>query len=266
MTLYYGIVDGVLHISPVASKTATIQYDWEYTAGIRYAPPWSDNDDITIVSVDDEVEIPCYHSFTGLANCNTMYLINARTNYDKNMEGMFWGCHSLINLDLSSFNTSGVTNMENMFWNCYELSSLNLSSFNTSSVTTMDSMFRNCRNLLELDLSSFDTSSVEDMGYMFAGCYMLNTIYVSDLWDVSNLSDYSSLFLSCNNLIGGSGQAYDSSINEKSMANYETGYLTYKDAPEQATKIIYFNGNSISNVYFNGTKMSTIYFNGTRIY
>ena len=54
---------------------------------------------------------------------------------------MFYGCNSLISLDLSNFNTQNVTNMGCMFYHCNSLKSLDLSNFNTQNVTNMGAMF-----------------------------------------------------------------------------------------------------------------------------
>ena len=42
------------------------------------------------------------------------------------MDSMFNGCKSLINLDLSNFNTESVKDMSNMFQNCYSLQKDNI--------------------------------------------------------------------------------------------------------------------------------------------
>ena len=60
------------------------------------------------------------------------------------MFGMFYGCSSLKELNLSSFNTSNVTDMAQMFNGCSSLIELNLSTFNTSRVIYKDKMFDGC--------------------------------------------------------------------------------------------------------------------------
>ena len=59
----------------------------------------------------------------------------------KSTNFMFYGCNSLISLDLSKFNTQNVTNMGYMFYNCESLISLNILKFNTQNVTNMENMF-----------------------------------------------------------------------------------------------------------------------------
>lgn len=77
--------------------------------------------------------------------------------------GIFANCSSLINLDLSGFDTSNITDMISLFYCCKRLQSLNLSNFDTSSVTKMDCIFEGCSSLTNLDVSSFDTARVTSM-------------------------------------------------------------------------------------------------------
>ena len=66
--------------------------------------------------------------------------------------------------------------MNGMFWNCSRLTNLDLSNFDTSSVVSIAGMFYNCRNLTDIDLSSFDTSHILDVRLLFAGCRNLTTV------------------------------------------------------------------------------------------
>lgn len=76
------------------------------------------------------------------------------------MKSMFEGCTNLINLNVSSFNTSKVRNMSNMFNGCSSLKDIDVSSFNTANVVDMTGMFKGCVSLERLDLTNFDISSV----------------------------------------------------------------------------------------------------------
>jgi len=155
---------------------------------------------------------------------NELDMSSFDTSKVTDMSYMFSECWGLTNLNVSMFNTSQVTNMESMFYglNC---KSLDLSSFDTSNVTDMGSMF--ARSSIQiLDLSSFNTSKVRSMYAMFGSCYSLKTIYVSDSWSTQNVSGSEYMFDSCRSLVG--AVAWSSSNTEKSMANYTTGYLTYK--------------------------------------
>ena len=164
--------------------------------------------------------------FATCTNLTSLNLTSFNTSKVTNMQGMFYGCSSLVNLNLSSFNTSNVTNMNGMFYDCSSLVNLNLSSFNTSNVTNMNGMFYDCSSLVNLNLSSFNTSNVTNMYSMFAFCKNIKTIYVSDLWNTSNVTSSSLMFHSCTSLSG--AVSYDNTKTDISMANYTTGYLTYK--------------------------------------
>ncbi len=61
---------------------------------------------------------------------------------------------------------------------------------------------------------------------MFYGCSNLKTIYVSFLWNMSNVTDSVNMFENCKSLTG--AVPFDSTKTDVSIANYTTGYLTYK--------------------------------------
>ena len=68
---------------------------------------------------------------------------------------MFYGCSSLISIDLSSFNTSKVEEMNELFFGCSSLTSLNLSNFNAQRILSMNYMFYGCSKLIYIDISYF---------------------------------------------------------------------------------------------------------------
>ena len=151
-------------------------------------------------------------------------LSNFKTEKVKNMRYMFSYCNKLKKLNLSNFNTANVTNMTCMFIDCKELSSLDISNFNTAKVKDMSSMFKNCQVLSSLDLSNFNTTKVTDMSGMFSGCSMLQTIYVSDDFVVTGITDENykkDLFTGCEAL-----PEYGDAKTSSDYANYKTGYFT----------------------------------------
>ena len=164
--------------------------------------------------------------FYGCSNLTTLDLSSFNTGSVTNMVFLFYGCSNLTTLDLSNFNTDSVTNMLGMFNGCSSLTSLDLSSFNTSNVTNMNGMFWGCSNLTALDLSSFNISNVTNTSQMFMFATKLKTIYVSDLWNTSSVTSSTNMFGNCKSLVGAT--SFDSTKTDISMANYTTGYLTYK--------------------------------------
>ena len=166
------------------------------------------------------------YMFYNCSSLTSLDLSSFNTSNVERMDAMFYNCSSLISLDLSNFDTSKITDMTYMFNRCKSLTSINLSSFDTSNVSSLYDAFAGLTSLKVLDLSSFDTSKVTNMGRMFLNSNNLVTIYVSDLWNISNVTAASRMFEGCTSLKG--AVPYDSSKTDASMANYTNGYLTKK--------------------------------------
>ena len=100
----------------------------------------------------------------------------------------------------------------------------------------MREMFYGCASLTSLDLSSFNTSSLlYTGGYycgMFQGCSSLETIFVGNDWDMSDVTYSDKMFFGCTSLVGGNGTVYDSTHTDKTYARIDgdggPGYLTRK--------------------------------------
>ena len=85
------------------------------------------------------------------------------------MNGMFYNCGSLTNLDLSSFDTSNVTDISGMFYNCSSLTGIDLSSFDTSRLLDVQSLFAGCRNLKTVIMDPAVNQDAKT-NRMFEGC------------------------------------------------------------------------------------------------
>ena len=75
---------------------------------------------------------------------------------------MFGNCNSLINLNLSNFNTQNVINMSEMFRYCYSLKNLDVSNFNTQNVKVMNWMFKYCYSLKKENIITKDIKILEE--------------------------------------------------------------------------------------------------------
>lgn len=137
--------------------------------------------------------------FRGCASLTELDLSGSNAEKVKNMGNMFNGCVALSNLNLSGFKTGSLTDMQFLFSSCQSLESLDLSGFNTENVTSMVSMFSQCSSLRSLDLSSFNTSKVIDMHLMFFKCTNLESIDLSS-FDTENLQQMARMFYSCTKL------------------------------------------------------------------
>lgn len=137
--------------------------------------------------------------FRGCASLTELDLSGSNAEKVKDMGRMFYGCVALSNLNLSGFKTGSVTDMRYLFSSCQSLESLDLSGFNTENVSSMVSMFSQCSSLRSLDLSSFNTSKVIDMNLMFYMCTNLESIDLSS-FDTENLQRMDYMFCSCTKL------------------------------------------------------------------
>lgn len=137
--------------------------------------------------------------FRGCASLTELDLSGSNAEKVKDMGWMFYGCVALSNLNLSGFKTGSVTDMRYLFSSCQSLESLDLSGFNTENVSSMVSMFSQCSSLRSLDLSSFNTSKVIDMNLMFYMCTNLESIDLSS-FDTENLQRMDYMFCSCTKL------------------------------------------------------------------
>ena len=166
--------------------------------------------------------------FEGCGILTELDLSNFNTENVTDMSHMFSKCAVLASLDLSKFNTTNVTSMSHMFSGCTKLASLDFSKFNTENVKEMISMFYSCGNLTELDLSNFNTTKVMNMSYMFNKCSNLQTIYVSDnfvVTGITNEKNKKDMFTDCKALKGALPE-YDATKTNVEFANYKTGYFT----------------------------------------
>lgn len=166
--------------------------------------------------------------FYGCTKLHNLNIDNFNTENVSYMNGMFDGCSSLNTLDLSHFNTRYVRKdgMNYMFNGCSNLSSLDVSNFTTDKPSMqLDGLFKGCSSLQTLDLSSFSTGGASSVTDMFDGCSALQTIYVSDLFKFNSVSS-SNMFRGCLSLKG--AITFEPSKEDKTYANYKSGYLTKK--------------------------------------
>ena len=171
----------------------------------------------------------CYGWFCG---CTHLTIIEGieylNTTNVTDMSDMFATCSRLTTLDVSHFDTQNVTNMIGIFYACHALTTLDVSNFDTKNVKDMGGMFGYCSALTTLDLSNFDTENATNMGWVFQDCSALTTIYASDKYVTTTCKVDFDMFLGCANLVG--AVPYDENKVGKEMANYTTGYFTYKAA------------------------------------
>ena len=125
-------------------------------------------------------------------------LSNLDTSGVTSMKSMFINCENLKYINFEGVNTSLVNNMTSMFEGCSSLTSLNLSNFLTSKVNYMDNMFKNCFSLSSLNLTSFKVK-LKKIKEMFYGCKSLSKLILPNI-DTSSITNMDLLFYGCNSL------------------------------------------------------------------
>ena len=183
--------------------------------------------------------------FSGCSSLTNIDLSNFNTDKVTSMFAMFSGCSSLMSLDLSKFNTTNVTETGAMFSSCSSLTSLDLSNFNTSNMTNVSSMFAYSTSLKTLDLSGFRFNSVTflNIRFMFRECIALQTIYVDENWTLPSSINGSSMFEGCTSLVGGAGTTYSADHTDYTYAHIDggtanPGYFTDKNATPVVTETV----------------------------
>ena len=146
--------------------------------------------------------------FVGCSSLTNLDVSGFITNNVSDMHLMFSTCSSLTSLNVRNFKTDIVTDMSNMFVGCSSLTNLDVTHFNTQNVTNMNGMFWGCSGLTSLDLSNFNTANVNNMQHLFNECLGLATIYVGNGWSTTQFTIGDPMFEGCTNLVGGAGTRY----------------------------------------------------------
>jgi len=125
---------------------------------------------------------------------------------------------------LEYLNTENVTTMAAMFSVCHSLKEVDVSTFNTKNVTDMSCMFAFSMELESVDVRNFDMQKVNDTSGMFVYCMELTTILCDDDWSkYSKISSSSYMFGDCPNLVGGKGTGYNAEITDMTYARPDGG-------------------------------------------
>ena len=111
------------------------------------------DDNIEIYVNDKKIEFDYKYKIEDSKEIKVKFKLKKLLN---NTSYMFYGCYSLVSINLSSFNTVNVNNMSYMFYDCYSLKSIDLTSFNTTNVNNMNNMFYNCSSLKKENIKMND--------------------------------------------------------------------------------------------------------------
>ena len=198
--------------------------------------------------------------FNGCSNLASIDLTNFNTSNVTDMRGMFDNCSSLTSIDLSNKGSSSLTNISAMFAGTTSLKQINMSGFNFGTsitgyadfssayvetlnlsganfgaITSFSRTFSNMQYLKVIDLSNVIlNNNISNTSLMFNNDDNLETIYVSNSWNIDNVTTSTDMFTGCTSLVGGNGTHYDANNpTDKTYAiidgtNNQPGYLTLK--------------------------------------
>ena len=138
----------------------------------------------------------CSYLFANYTKLTAVDFTYLKMDMVTNMNGMFYHCINLKQLDVSLWDVSYVTDMTSMFEHCEQLQVLDVSHWNVANVTKMNFMFFYCIQLKVLDVSQWNVSRVTNMNFMFSLCKQLQTLDVSH-WNVSNVTKMERIFSNC---------------------------------------------------------------------
>ncbi len=166
--------------------------------------------------------------FQGMPTLKEVYFPHNLSSKCTNLSSLFQQCENIVYLDLSGWDTSGVTNFTNMFYQCYtlteikgiedfnftkavnlgamfyqdfDLRGLDTSKWQTStSLTNFSTTFYNCRHLENLDLSGFITDNVTSYNTLFSGCISLKEINLSNFNVSAKTNALGGMFQFCRSL------------------------------------------------------------------
>ncbi len=130
-----------------------------------------------------------------------------------NFSSMFENA-SLVNPDVSLWDTSSATNMSRMFRKT-STTLIDANNWDTSLVTDMSYVFSSHQNIT-LNIDQWDTSSVTDMTGMFAYHGAINNLNLN-LWDTSSVISMSEIFKS------------NRSLKQLDISQWDTSSVVYMD-------------------------------------
>ena len=194
------------------------------------------------------------YSAQKIKNILELDLSSFNTSNVTDMQEMFRGMSNLTSLNLSNFDTSKVTNMAGMFYATSNLTTLNLSSFNTSQVTNMAVMFYGMSSLSSINLSSFDTSNVTDMQEMFRGMSNLTSLNLSN-FDTSKVTNMSNMFYGMSSLTSLNLSSFNTSnvTDMNAMFDHVTSLTSLNLSNFDTPKV-----TGMSNMFRNMSNLTTL--------
>ena len=184
--------------------------------------------------------------FYGCESLISLNLINFKFKNVNSMTKMFGYCSSLkiVNFSVLDNDITEIVNMEDMFYECNEIRSIDISRLKTNKVTSFSRIFYNCYKLEHLNLGQIYTSSLKNNGLekIFYNCKSLKYIDLSE-FETSSITSMDSLFYGCENL----ESVKLGNINTYNVRNMNQMFSGCKKL--QMLDLSYFNTSNVISTY-----------------
>ena len=170
-----------------------------------------------VIAANGFINLPSDSSrlFEGLTNVKSYDFKNVKTKYLNNMNYMFKMNKSVVDLDLSGFDTSRLVGMIETFASDNKLVNLNLSGWNPKLLEIVGA-FSSCQSLESLDLSGFDVSRVTNFGQLFFLDKSLKSLNISS-WSPNKVKNINNMFHMLSSI---------DEIDMSNFKNFDSNYTT----------------------------------------
>ena len=162
--------------------------------------------------------------FDGCQNlANVTFSSNVNITDAVNLDGMFNGCESLLQVDLTHFTFENVKYMSNLFNGCKNLTDVAFSeNINSTNLIDIDGMFEGCESIEDPKIQYFDFRKVKKMNRLFRGCKVLKQVEFKIDVQIQEVEDLSFIFDGCENLTSVNLSSFTFE-NVKNMSNLFNG-------------------------------------------
>ena len=185
----------ILYISEDFSNRKVITRKYRYLTSLKAT---------VVVGITKKIK-DMEEMFQGCSSLVDLYGLETwDTSKIEKMEGMFRGCSSLEDISgLENWDISNAYRLWNLFDGCSSLTDLSpLANWDISDVSSMADMFSGCSSLVDLSpLKDWDTSNVRNMSRLFSGCSSLADLSPLEKWNISSVRKIDSIFGGCSSLV-----------------------------------------------------------------
>ena len=175
--------------------------------------------------------------------CSSLKEITIDFQAGNNFGSAFKDCTSLetVNITKGNVNPSWKT-YTGMFDGCESLKNINLTGFDGASEKAYSMMFHDCKSLENIDLSMLDLSATTDCSYMFSGCENLKSLdFTQTSWNPAGVN--------LTGMIEGCANLSELTTDENLIVSDSTGEIGSVDNPTKV-KVIGTMSESFDQNFF----------------